>query len=333
MIGSRWTTLALAGVALAVAATACGQPQLSPSASAIGSVDRTTAPSPIASQSALPAPSQPAFVAVEPGLDEAQVGGSVRTESGWLIVGSAAGRPAVWESTNGLEWRRASLPGADDTPGHLNAVTSIATGHLAVGWLSIREGGRVANRPLIAISADGHTWVTSSVGQPAETALTAVAAAGVRIVAAGSQPDGKPVTWRSNDRGATWQGPEPVPADGGSSVAALITIDGHFVAVGELVGAAPGAAVWRSSDGLEWVLDASVRGGGGLAAAAAGSVAAVAAGNDGHGEAAVWSIVSGSARQVVAPPFIGVHGGRSGRHDRSGGERTAGGVSVDQRAW
>lgn len=243
-----------------------------------------------------------AAVVVDTG-SRAQVGDVIATDLGWLLVGSLDGLPAIWSSPDGISWDRERIGPVGQRPGHLTAVAAHQETWLAAGWTSAQAGGGFVDRPVLLSGTPGGLWIVHDalpVPDGLGGLLTDVVSAAGATVVTGTLSDGTPSSWRSSDDGATWDGPAALPSDPGSSVAAVTYYDGAYLAVGERVGANPGAAVWHSSDGLTWAID-ELSTPGSLTAAVATSSGVIAVGQDGSGSAMVWSLSELMPRRLEPP--------------------------------
>ncbi len=153
------------------------------------------------------------------------------------------GVPAVWVSTDGSSWTRAS----DPAPAYVAATPHGFVGVFATGW-SAGAGTTLA----FATSTDGLAWTTTSSTFDAAARGLAVNAAG-QVLAVGwidGAPlgDGTPTTdmlvWRSDD-GSSWTGPQDILED---AQPVAVTADEHgFLVAG--YGAGQRMQLWRVTEG------------------------------------------------------------------------------------
>lgn len=194
-------------------------------------------------------------------------------------------------------------------------VVAWGDGYLAVGFVTTADGNWSA---MVWQSTDGRTW--TRVFDPStfpRTQMTAVAAQGSRIVAAGiayrprAGDDASPVAafWWSDD-GATWTqvpgradfviGVEATPDYWSTGMNDVVAACPGFVAVGAT--RSGGATVWTSTDGTDWSRTATL-GGAMMQGVTSGGPGLVAVGVTGGAQSAghvwvspdglVWSSVEG----------------------------------------
>lgn len=235
--------------------------------------------------------------------EEAVVGDLESSNGSWFLVGGLDGEPTVWASTDGQAWNLQLLPELSDRSGQLTAATAYDDGVLAVGWLSQQVGGSIIDRPLIASGRSGGPWqVFTGLPLPADSGglLTGVAANGPNLAVAGTLSDGSPAAWVSTDEGRNWMGPVGLPGEKGSSVAGIVHDSDQLIAVGEVIAAPSGPAVWRSDDGRRWDVE-SLDARGSMADLVQTAFGPIAVGHDGDGNAAVWSLDQATAEPLMAP--------------------------------
>lgn len=166
-----------------------------------------------------------------------------------------------------------------------------------VGLIAVGTG---ATGGRVWLSPDGRSW-TPVADSPAlaRARLQAVAAAGDRIVVAGSRVDalGDPIaaTWLSPD-GVSWTRTD---LPGSTGLLAIAASPSRIVVAGSpRAGAAPGdpgAPIWASSDGSHWLpLDAAPFAGATVTGLTVGGPGFVAVGYDDRG-GAVWTSFDGIA--------------------------------------
>jgi hypothetical protein len=199
-------------------------------------------------------------------------------------------------------------PGYDCHPCHYVAENQLfSVGEWVNGYISIGLLEPPA-RPLAFTSTDGASWsVVTGLTAASDAASTASASDGSRTVIVGHEHNGA-TTWAYD--GTTWQqAPEQDSlhvdyAAGGMN--AVVAVDGTFVAGGfsdDPLHNTATAAVWRSSDGLDWTLDANTGGvfdGGRIWSMAEKNGTVVAVGTNGdviYGPAGAWYWTSASGWQ------------------------------------
>lgn len=301
---SPWKAMASATLLL-LAACVPTEAEPSPTPSARNStVPRTASPLATAEASSTPEAVAPAPVTVA-AADDALAGDVLLLPQGLVLVGSLRGTPAIWTSSDGDTWQ-IQAEGALGQAGHLAELTELDGLILAVGWRSIRVDGGIANEPLVVVGDQSGAWrAVSDLPLPANVGaqLSGIARDGGRVAVGGVLSDGSLAAWVTTDDGATWAGPNVLPSEPGSSISAMVSSRGEFVAVGEALGRTSGPGVWRSIDGVEWIADHPVTRGGSLADVAAMEGGAVAVGHDGQGQATVWSL-DASPPAPVEPPDV-----------------------------
>jgi hypothetical protein len=129
----------------------------------------------------------------QPGSAGSQMNAVTATGKGFVAVGSAGTRPAVWQSATGRTWTLVTLPlpsGAASAQLQFVAATPGAKTVAAAGTEVDAAGHRM---PFAAVSADGGaTWALTllpaprAAGTGANMALTALAAVGGGFTAAGT---------------------------------------------------------------------------------------------------------------------------------------------------
>lgn len=188
---------------------------------------------------------------------------------GYFASGTVGGQPAVWYSTNGLQWSLSSqatrfFDGLDDariyalfaTSGLVYAAGSIGDGTATDAALWSTQDGldwRAAQPPQGSFSGQGDHVITGvaqlGTGQGGAVGLVAVGG----IDAGGVW---EPVSWISPD-GMTWSQPYASFPESGTAggVARAVTAVPTLAGTSELfaVGGNDGAQdVWQSSDGMRW---------------------------------------------------------------------------------
>jgi hypothetical protein len=257
----------------------------------------------------------------------ALVAGSLATPA-LAACGGAAPTPVAARPTLTLAPTPVSTPALTVAPTHgpitwdVRHAPGTITGAVSTGALLIAVGtagfDKEGSETVAAwTSADGRTWDTAAVAQPAGS-IAAVASGPGRLVAVGTRFENvnQPVAWTSVD-GRTWQA---LPASafagaGGYEPGALEDIaagPGGFVAVGSEHGPGGGrAAAWYSADGLTWARAQSDLGGDSAGAVVRGGPGYVAAGwapgGDGDDRAVFWSSPDGQT-WTAAPDSQDLHG-------------------------
>lgn len=303
---SRWMALVPAAALLLAS---CAPGETVPPSSAVPSVDHSTAPSAAPPSATAETSPTPEAVAPEPisvaAGDDALVGDALLVPDGVVVVGSLGGEPAVWTSTDGDVWQM-QAEGSLGSAGHLAEASAVDGLVLAVGWRSVPVGGAMADEPLVVAGGQGGPWRAVS-GLPlppsVRAQLSGIAADRGRVVVGGILSDGSLAAWVTTDNGVSWAGPNVLPSEPGSSIAALRFGDGEFIAVGESIGLPSGPGVWRSPDGVAWTADHPPAGGGSLADVAMTERGPIAVGHDGDGHATVWSL-SESPPFPLEPPDV-----------------------------
>lgn len=293
--------------AAALLLAACAPAETTAPSSTVPSADDSTAPSAAPPTATPEASSTPEAVAPAPitvaAADDALVGDVLLLPDGLVIVGSLAGAPAVWTSVDGDTWEM-QAEGTLGQAGHLADATEVDGLVLAVGWRSVPVGGAMAQEPLVVAGSRAGSWrAVSGLPLPANVRaqLSGVAADRGQVVVSGLLSDGSLAAWVTTDDGVTWAGPNLLPSEAGSSIAAMAVADGEYIAVGESIGLPSGPGVWRSADGVAWRGDHPSAGGGSLADVAMTDRGPVAVGHDGEGHATVWSLNESSPAPIEAP--------------------------------
>jgi hypothetical protein len=183
---------------------------------------------------------------------------------GVFAAGSSSGRPAMWYSTNGTDWQRASgaenlLDDADDAQ-----VTSV---------LVTTAGVYVSGTVQTGTDTDGQLWISSDSVHwrayfasdnpfkgPDDHAVEGLADMNGSLVAVGavrSGPSWTPASWVSPD-GVSWTEPDeaiptasrPQAVDGaGTVIRDVVSTSRGLVAVG---GSGASQRLWTSPDGVTW---------------------------------------------------------------------------------
>jgi hypothetical protein len=176
---------------------------------------------------------------------------------GYVAVGRqlAGGRifAVLWYSADLRSWTLGSNGGLD---GRLSASTVNAVAATDGGFAAVGSHGA---GQAIWISADGKHWILTSVNLPSgahSATLTAVAASGSRVVAAGyaHTPAGDiPVVVASVDGGARWRQTVLPTAGRLGVITALTATPSGFTAAGRAgKGGSAHTVTWTSADGLTW---------------------------------------------------------------------------------
>jgi hypothetical protein len=190
------------------------------------------------------------------------------TPDGYVAVGNylvdADASAAAWRSADGLTWRRTSDQGAtfvvggDGTfsdgrvHGGMIDVVWAGDGVVAIGSACAPTGGVCEG--ITWTSSDGRAW-TRERREIRGTPYALLASGGV-LVAAGDDGAGHPISWVSDDGGATWSPGRPVSGFLGNFDALVETPAGL---VGAIVTGDLTSAVAVSTDGLSWRVVADSR--------------------------------------------------------------------------
>ncbi|MDL4772840.1 sialidase family protein [Actinomadura xylanilytica] len=152
-------------------------------------------------------------------------------------------RPAVWNSTDGKQWRLHQLPlPAGLSEGSLTNVTAKGDLLVALGSAS----GSAGSVPLGYVSSDGgKTWRGVTLPAPVrELRVTALTATPKGFAAAGASTEkgtSDVVSWTSAD-GSAWQaatpGAEGLAGQGDQQITGLVALGGKLLGVGRSAGAA-----------------------------------------------------------------------------------------------
>ncbi len=188
---------------------------------------------------------------------------------GLFAIGSLAGKPALWSSTNGLRWTLSSefgsLAGSSLDP-VVDAVLATNTSVYAAGSAI---NGTQTDAALWA-SGDGINWrrvsqAQAAFGGPGGRVITGLASIGTGLVAVGgvrTGPDWSPASWISPD-GVSWSQPsEDFPMDsrpqggvGGTIVRGLSSLQTLPGATAQLMAVGGGSSaqrIWKSNNGVSW---------------------------------------------------------------------------------
>jgi hypothetical protein len=126
---------------------------------------------------------------------DTMVAGITATSSGFVAVGSASGKPAVWDSPNGQVWRQVTL--ALPEAGSAGSASSASLSRLAANGASVAATGTEVTAsgqtvPFAEMSADGGaTWQLTALPDPGNVTqgtvtVTALTAAGAGFTATGT---------------------------------------------------------------------------------------------------------------------------------------------------
>ncbi|MCP3974649.1 MAG: hypothetical protein GY720_09165 [bacterium] len=215
---------------------------------------------------------------------------------GFVAVGSAEGRSAVWTSTDGVDWTL--VPGVPDPSpedmGALYAVTAGGPGAVAVS----APGPFGLSEVLVLGSSDGSSWTQLGGGDAVfgDGEVVEVTAGGPGLVAVGS------AVWTSPE-GRDWTRVTHDEATSISEMADVVTGGPGLVAVGD--------HVWTSPDGLSWTRAADVEGQ--MSAVTVGGPGFVAVGqSEGGAGGAIWTSTDGTTwTQVSDDQAIGLRPGEA----------------------
>jgi hypothetical protein len=186
-------------------------------------------------------------------VDAIKVGGPgvVAVGREWLSEGLSI--PAVWMSTNGTAWDRVGeLTQFSDNAAMVDIVQHGDT-LFAAGFVE-------QDLPAVWAFVDNSFWELIAVGpQIARDAyLTSIASDGERLVVAGGSnaEDVDARVWTSSDDAQTWVGRRQLPSAGGTPNLSDVDVSssGWFAVGGDGATYTPyvGAAVWTSTDGIDW---------------------------------------------------------------------------------
>ena len=121
-------------------------------------LDGPGAASPSATAEASPTPEAVAPTPVTvAAADDALVGDVLLLPQGLVLVGSLAGAPAIWTSSDGDTWQ-IQAEGTLGQAGHLADLTEHHGLVLAVGWRSVQQSGGIADEPLVVVGGKGDPW-------------------------------------------------------------------------------------------------------------------------------------------------------------------------------
>jgi hypothetical protein len=177
------------------------------------------------------------------------------TESGFVAVGVAEGNAAVWTSTDGVRWRRATQVPDTDPRGFSGGIALAEDGALAVTSRGPFGIGEVAVWSSASFAAPGRNW-NRVVGGPAVfgdgTNVVDVTQGGPGWVAVGTERSGRVTSaavWTA-DNEDSWT---RVPHDDALFEGVMIGVtsgDRGVLAFGHTGGPRP--VVWVSPDGSSW---------------------------------------------------------------------------------
>ena len=179
------------------------------------------------------------------------VGGVIADSRGFLVFGGDGGRPLVWTSGDGLEWRALALPGAVGFP----PFTSPAEGAASADATVLLGGGstsRCAHPSGYLVwrrAAGADTWDVAPFDEPLFCAggLAEIAATQHSFAVVGMGTGDQPFAWQSED-GLAWRDAAGgMPQNAPPSV--LAAFDGGFIELGR--GERTDARV--SEDGTRWI--------------------------------------------------------------------------------
>lgn len=173
------------------------------------------------------------------------------TGSGWIAAGVAAGsgRPAIWSSADGNEWRMADM--AQGSDGAVLSIVQGGPGFVAVGL--VFDAG--VPRPAVWTSGDGTTWdreqFPALAARTSAGGISSVTNDGEGLIAIGYLVEGdswQGTLWTSPD-GAVWTESPAIPALGGGAIGPIsngplsITSSGSTIVAVGATSEAP-AAIW-----------------------------------------------------------------------------------------
>ena len=185
---------------------------------------------------------------------------------GVIAVGAARGadriEAAVWVSTDGGTWERASVA-RQEGDAWMEAVSGSRLGYIAVGEVIVDGEVRAA----AWTSADGIDWRPAEVAapdlgdhrpeDPMRAGVFDVVAVDAGLVAVGAEcPKAddpcRPAVWASTDDAATWDRQAIDLGDG--RMLAVTAIGDALVAVGDSGMGSELGLIWRSDEGDEWTI-------------------------------------------------------------------------------
>jgi hypothetical protein len=179
--------------------------------------------------------------------------------SGFVAIGFDQAGQAVWFSPDGLHWSVESDPRT--FPANGTEPTGIV--HTASGFVMV---GRIGDGAATWTSSDGRSWsLRSPMPEGAGISLIGLAdghAGLVTLAVGGQQVEVSPsdirfavTPWISTD-GVAWH-VQPASAALFGATATIVAAPGGYVAAGT-VGTDPGAHLWTSTNGTDWVPVAGV---------------------------------------------------------------------------
>jgi F5/8 type C domain len=139
--------------------------------------------------------------------------------------------PAIWRSTDGVEWSRVALDAPPNT--QLTAVITWNDGLLAVGGRLLGAGSTGAQGPVLLRSADGTTWEQVNPNDTLDGPLTDVASDGETLIAVGVRGGtgrAQAAAWSSQD-GIAWTRETLAGVSAGAQWVSVSSLPGGFGAV------------------------------------------------------------------------------------------------------
>lgn len=202
---------------------------------------------------------------------------------GFVAVGSAGERAAVWTSADGVDWTRVpDLP--DPDPEGLSGLSAVAAG--GPGVVAVSAPGPFGVSEVVVLgSPDGLQWTELAGGDvvPRDGEVLAVTAAGPGLVAVGSDTSRDAAVWLSPD-GRSWTRVAHDEATfGDAQMTAVVAGGPGLVAVGD--------DVWTSPDGLSWTRSVVE---GQISAVTVGGPGFVAVGQGDDARGAIWTSTEGT---------------------------------------
>lgn len=173
-------------------------------------------------------------------------------------------RPIVWTSPDGVSWSDAAVP---PTPlgaaGILLGDVAALRGDVVLGGCLTEPYGDIAgvfcSAAAVWRSPDGGgTWTEPELpdGPGSNSWVTTLGTDGATLVAGGfAEASSSERIWTSTDAGA-WA-LRTVEPGGADTVAGIVSSDGAWLAVGDIV---DDGAIWTSPDGADWKRDAAMSG-------------------------------------------------------------------------
>jgi hypothetical protein len=197
-----------------------------------------------------------------PTFDNASIHRLVPWDQGLLAIGCAAftecAGTLLMASADGLTWNR--IPAAAFQDALISDVATGGPGLVAVGFRCPPGGGIAGDcdaRPTVWVSGDGVSWRDVPLNDAASGYLGAIASGAAGLVAFGDEYEGLPqsvVTLRTSPDGLVWTRVPTPDVFANARVSAVRAVGGAFFALGHRGGDEPIPTIWRSVDGLDWMI-------------------------------------------------------------------------------